>query len=224
MGGDHSIRQLRFGKTSKEEVYRTLKDRIVSCELLPGSVIAEEKLCEEFGVSRTPVRESLLRLEREHLVEIYPRKGTFVSQISLHDIYEIFQIRLIIEPRVAKMVCRSLDASRLADYLRRFREVANCRDGSSAWFDLDRSFHSYLIESSQNRRLVDLYSGIMDQNFRVRILAGRLPSRIDEMIREHEDIIEALLDMDESRIEEAMVAHVVASREASLRLERYIQE
>lgn len=208
----------------QEKVYLQLKERIVNCEMLPGAVISEDLLAGEFGTSRTPIREALLRLQRENLVVIYPRQGTFVSQISLKDIYEIYQIRLIIEPKVARISCRSMDPA----VLERFRDLFDGLDVNTCsygeWFRHDRDLHGYIVDCAGNRHLKLMYGTIMDQNQRMRILAGKIPMRISDTNKEHGEIVNALLSKDEDRIEQVMCSHVLASRDAALRIDGYVNE
>ncbi|MCX7786086.1 MAG: GntR family transcriptional regulator [Spirochaetes bacterium] len=208
----------------QEQVYRRIKERIITCEMLPGSVVSEDMLASEFGTSRTPIREALLRLQREHLIDIYPRQGTFVSSISLQDIYEVYQIRLLLEPRIARISSRRMDR----DVLNRFLHLFTTMDIGSIsfkdWFQYDRDLHDYIVECTQNKHLIEMYRVVMDQNQRMRILAGRLPKRIESTNEEHIAIIHALLSQDEERIEQVMSAHILASRDAVLKLEGFIHE
>jgi DNA-binding GntR family transcriptional regulator len=217
------IHQLVPSQALQERVYRELKQRIVDCDMLPGEVVSEESLTDEFKTSRTPVREALLRLQREQLVVIYPRQGTFVSQISLKDIHEIYQIRLLIEPRVARMACRNIEAADIV----RFRDDFSGLDTASVpfkeWFRHDREFHDFIMQACDNWHLAQMYSMIMDQNQRMRVLAGRVPARMAATTLEHIEILAALLGRDEDRLEKAMAAHVAASKEAVLRMEGFIQ-
>jgi DNA-binding GntR family transcriptional regulator len=191
--------------------------------MLPGSVISEDHLAGEFGTSRTPIREALLRLQRENLVVIFPRQGTFVSQISVKDIYEIFHIRLIIEPRVARSAGKNMDPGALEGFRNFFHTIDTQTCSFKEWFRHDRDFHSYIIESSDNRHLIRMYSSIMDQNQRMRVLAGKLPRRIPDTNQEHAEIVDALLSRDEERIERVMSAHILASRDAALKIDDFIQ-
>jgi DNA-binding GntR family transcriptional regulator len=208
----------------QEKVYNLIKEKIVNCEMLPGAVICEDVLVERFGTSRTPIREALLRLQRERLVDIFPRQGTFVSQICLKDIYEIYQLRLIIEPQVVKISCKNLDPA----VLRRFRDFFDGLDAQKCsyaeWFRQDRELHSYIVDSSGNSHLRQMYGSIMDQNLRMRILAGKIPSRMRETNHEHLAILDALLARDEQKAEEVMVSHILSSRNAALQLENFRQE
>lgn len=208
----------------QEQVYRKIKERIISCEMLPGSVISEDLLASEFGTSRTPIREALLRLQREHLIDIYPRQGTFVSPISLQDIYEVYQIRLLLEPRIARISCRRMDRLVLERFLNLFSTMDMRSVSFKDWFQYDRDLHDYIVECTHNRHLIEMYRVVMDQNQRMRILAGRLPRRIESTNEEHIAIIQALLSQDEERIEQVMSAHILASRDAVLKLEGFIHE
>ncbi|MFQ3620225.1 MAG: GntR family transcriptional regulator [Spirochaetales bacterium] len=208
----------------QEQVYRKIKERIITCEMLPGTVVYEDQLSLEFGTSRTPIREALLRLQREHLIDIYPRQGTFVSPISLQDIYEIYQIRLLLEPRMARIASRQMDSKVLEQFLELFAHMNILQLSFKEWFQKDRELHDYIIESTRNRHLIELYRVVMDQNQRMRILAGRIPKRIESTNKEHMAILEALLTKDEDKIEQVMAAHIIASRDAVLTLEGYIHE
>ncbi len=208
----------------QEKVYHRLKERIVNCEMLPGAVISEDLLAGEFGTSRTPIREAFLRLQRENLVVIFPRQGTFVSQISLKDIYEIYQIRLIIEPKVARIACRSMETAVLQGFREWFLTVDMGSCSFREWFKYDRELHGYIIECSDNRHLKLMYGSIMDQNQRMRVLAGKVPMRISDTNREHVAIVDALLSKDEDRVEKVMYTHVLASRDAALRIDGFLNE
>ncbi|HOV37589.1 MAG TPA: GntR family transcriptional regulator [Spirochaetales bacterium] len=208
----------------QEQVYRKIKDRIVSCEMLPGSVVSEDTLASEFGTSRTPIREALLRLQREHLIDIYPRQGTFVSPISLQDIYEIYQIRLLMEPKIARIASRRLERAQLERYQTLVASGALQSCSFKEWFQYDRELHDYIVRCTQNRHLIQMYEVVMDQNQRMRILAGRIPKRMEATNEEHIAIIQALISQDEDLIEKVMTEHIIASRDAVLKLEGYINE
>ena len=207
----------------QEKVYLRIKESIINCDMMPGSVISEERLALESGTSRTPIREALLRLQRENLVVIFPRQGTFVSQISLRDIHDIFQIRLVIEPRVARSAGANMDPAILEGFRNFFGTIDAGAGSFTSWFQQDRDFHSYIIDSCGNRHLTQMYASIMDQNQRMRILAGKIPQRIQDTNLEHAEIVDALLSRDEDRIERLMTAHILASRNAALKIEDFMQ-
>jgi DNA-binding GntR family transcriptional regulator len=203
----------------QERVYALIKEEIVNCKMLPGSVISEDTLIEKYKTSRTPIREALLKLQREGLVDIFPRQGTFVSQISLKDIYDIYQLRLILEPQVIKIVCRSLDAAALAKFRDFFVSLENRECSRAEWFSQDREMHCYIMNASGNSHLRDIFASIMDQNMRMRIIAGKIPSRMRDTNHEHIGILDALLAGDTEKAAELMGTHIISSRNAALKLE-----
>ncbi|MDR1179794.1 MAG: GntR family transcriptional regulator [Spirochaetales bacterium] len=203
----------------QEKVYSIIREDIVNCEMAPGSVICEDVLVERFGTSRTPIREALLRLQRERLVDIFPRQGTFVSRICLKDIYEIYQLRLMIEPQVARISCCNLDSGILENFRDFFAHCATSGCSYGQWFRQDRELHSYIIAGSGNNHLQQLYATIMNQNLRIRILAGKFPDRMHATNHEHIALLDALLARDADRAEKLMASHISSSRDGALRLE-----
>ncbi|MDR1316489.1 MAG: GntR family transcriptional regulator [Spirochaetales bacterium] len=203
----------------QEKVYTIIKEDIVNCEMAPGSVICEDVLVEKFGTSRTPIREALLRLQRERLVDIFPRQGTFVSRICLKDIYEIYQLRLIIEPQVARVSCCNLDGGVLEGFRDFFARCAASGSSYAQWFRQDRELHSYIIAGSGNTHLQQIYATIMNQNLRIRILAGKFPDRMHATNHEHIALLDALLAKDADKAEKLMASHICSSRDGALRLE-----
>ena len=202
----------------QEKVYNCIKEAIVNCEMLPGVVISEDALIKKFGTSRTPIREALLRLQRERLVVIFPRQGTFVSEISSRDISEIYELRLIIEPQIAGISCSKLNSEVLKEFHDLFVRLDGNEDFSYLdWFRHDRDFHNYIVDSSGNDYLQQIYATIMNQDLRMRIIAGKMPLRIGETNREHIMLLDALLEKDAAKAERLMRAHIIASRDTALR-------
>ncbi|WP_319562853.1 GntR family transcriptional regulator [Marispirochaeta sp.] len=201
-------------------IYSSIKERIINGDIPPGGIIIENNFAEEFGTSRTPIREALLRLQRDRLVVIYPRQGTFATQISIKDVYEIFDIRLLIEPAVARKICAAVDLEKIESFREPFMDRSLAQSSYKKWFYLDRSFHDFLIEASGNETLIRTYQDIMDQHLRVRILAGKSPRRADKTNDEHIRIIDAFIRRDEDAVEQFMREHIIASREAAVTLDR----
>ena len=208
---------------NQQRIYQAIKTRIVNCEMSPGETIYEDRIAQEFGTSRTPVREALLKLRNDNLVSIISRKGTFVSHITVQDVYEIYQIRQLIEPGIAVMVREDVKPERL----KQFAEALERRTTTSVlpadWFALDRQFHSYLVECTGNHTLMELYEGIMNHQQRISILASRLPRRLESTAVEHRRIVEALQTRDAAQIETTVRAHIMAAWEASLRIEQLVR-
>ena len=205
----------------QDSIYATIKERIIDGEIPPGGLIVESSLSEEFGTSRTPIREALLRLQRDRLVTIFPRQGTFASQISLKSVYEIFEIRLMIEPAVARQICPTVDLEKIEEFRIKFSDQSLAESSYKTWFYMDRRFHDFLIESSENETLIRTYQDIMDLHLRVRILAGKSPSRASHTNSEHLRILDAFARRDADTAESFMRSHIIASREAAVKLDRF---
>jgi len=209
------------GALLKEKVHAELKRRIINCEMAPGEAISEDKLAAEFGLSRTPIREALLQLKREKLVDIWARKGIFVKEILLKDIYEIYQMRIIIEPNAAKLVTKRISEERLRVFQAGFGGLDPIHGEFLDNFRLDRAFHDFIIESANNGYLKDVYADLLDLNQRIRILTGKNQARVVEGIGEHLAIIDAFLARDEEAVHKAILRHLLNSETASLRLEGF---
>src|SRR5690348_10756274 len=115
------------GTSATQRAYEALKGRLVSGDLQPGDRIVIDDICAELGISRTPVREALLALEREGLVRIIPRQGYFVTEISYREALDAYQLRFILEPIATAMAARRINQEEVAS-LRTLADVAT--DGS----------------------------------------------------------------------------------------------
>ncbi|HJZ21837.1 MAG TPA: GntR family transcriptional regulator [Bradyrhizobium sp.] len=187
---------------------------ILTCHFAPGHDMREQELAERYSVSRQPVREALLRLEREHLVTIQPRQGYRVNPISLADARDILRFRQALEPVcVAEAIERAPD-----DVLRaldQFREFAGNHEDFIAY---NRAFHSALAHASGNRRMADALCDLIGQADRlVRVsvanLRGHDPA---QLVAEHVDLIEAMQRRDLRTATRLIKAHVAQTEKRVL--------
>jgi DNA-binding GntR family transcriptional regulator len=174
----------------RDNIYESLRADILSCKLAPGNDIREQDLAERYAVSRQPVREALLRLEREHLVTVQSRQGYRVNPISLSDARDILRFRLALEPAcVIEAIGNASDGT--LGSLDQFRRFSGDHEGFIAY---NRAFHSALAHASGNRRmaaaLCDLI-GQADRLVRVSVanLRGHDPAKL---VAEHVALIEAM--------------------------------
>lgn len=183
---------------------------------MPGDAVGEPEIMEETGIGRTPVREALLALKEEGLIEIRPRKGTFASPITEQQINEIYQIRSLLEPVTAVRYKQRFDKSVLLDYDSLFEHLDI--EDDEKYFDLDMKFHQAIIGITDNPTLTEFYEKVMFSQYRIGIynsvrgMAGK-----ENYYPEHHDIICALLDEDDKRIEEACKRHISRSHIVSLK-------
>jgi DNA-binding GntR family transcriptional regulator len=140
------------------EIYRTIKKRILFLEYKPGHILNEKVLAEEFGVSRTPLREVLSRLEWEQLVKIIPRSGSIVSEIEFQKMMHVFQIRFEVEGLVGRLAAERITSDHL-DNIAKIREECNQlldREDRKALWDVDLTFRDILYDAANNPVLRDM--------------------------------------------------------------------
>jgi DNA-binding GntR family transcriptional regulator len=190
----------------RENVYESLRSDILTCRIAPGDDMREQELAERYAVSRQPVREALLRLEREHLVTVQPRQGYRVNPISLSDARDLLQFRLVLEPAcVAAAIENAGDAELKA--LDEFRLFSGDHE---AFITYNRAFHTALAHASGNRRMAASLCDLIAQADRlVRVslanVRGHDPARL---VAEHVALIEAMQRRDSRTANRIIKAHV----------------
>lgn len=200
---------------ARQYVYETLRGMIVSCRYAPGELLNETSLGEAIGVSRTPIREALSRLERESLVEILPKIGVRVTDISVADINEIYATRELIEPYIIETSAAAIDRRALM----RVRETLTQAAGDEqAQYNTDSDLHALLLASNRNRYLAAAIDNVYAQNQRVRVMTGRRSAgRLAATREEHLAIVDAILLEQYAGAAEAMRRHLRQSKEAAIR-------
>lgn len=197
----------------KNRAYGIIKDKLVNCEFEPGSLLNEAQLALELGSSRTPVREALNRIENEGFIRILPKKGIYVTDITLNDVAQIFQTRLEIEPIALRLAAPYLPENELLYFRDSFTgEESDVRCG----FRLDTAMHLFIIEHCGNRFIIDLMHQVFDQNTRVIISSKQNETKIHDARKEHLEIINLLLDGDVEKAQGAMYAHIENCKKAAL--------
>ncbi len=176
-------------------VYRLLRADILSCSLRPGSQIQERELIERFAVSKSPIRDALLKLEEQNLIEILPRKGYRVKPVSLIDARELYDMRLILEREcVLRAIEQSDDALRELDAYR----VGPDSDNLSDWIAYNRQFHIAIADLCGNARLAAVTRDVIEQFDRLTYTSVSLtgPKGQARFVSEHVAIINALQQRD----------------------------
>jgi GntR family transcriptional regulator, rspAB operon transcriptional repressor len=193
----------------RDTVYRAIRSAILTCELLPGQELREQVLAEKYRVSRSPVRDSLLRLEQENLVTVLPRQGYRVNAISLRDVQELFGMRLIISPACAAQAARAGD--RAVHSLDRFRGVVGDQLTHMAFLEYNRAFHAAVALLAGNSRLAAVENGLVDELDRLVLLGLQVNSDqwVPRSVIEHEKIIDAIQAHDSDTAFQLVHAHVL---------------
>ncbi|MBD3305973.1 FCD domain-containing protein [candidate division KSB3 bacterium] len=213
------MKAVKKEKNLKEKAYDIIKHKIVHCELEPGSPISEQELIAEIGASRTPIREALNKLEDEHLIRIYPKRGIFVTEISLKDIVDIYTLREVVEPFAARVAASLIDVRRLEKYRQIWSDPHYDTYEPDEHITIDRQFHRLIAESTGNKYLIQLLFRLYDQVNRIRILSLRkIKERQEETRNEHLQIIHCLIEGDAEGSEQAMKAHLERAKETALKI------
>lgn len=204
------------GENLKDKAYNIIKEKIVHCEYVPGQFLIESDLMEVVGASRTPIREALSKLEQEGLLDIMPKRGVMVKNITIAEINEIYEVRLLVEPYIIREYGKLIPVHLLKELMEGLKMTAAEARGELG-YKKDHDLHQVLMQLSQNSYFMYILDKIYSQNHRLRILSGDLLSyRAEETVREHRNIVQALLDKDYDKAAKAMLLHLENSKEASV--------
>lgn len=204
----------------REVVFEALRDAIVSHTLQPGERLMEVQLAEAMGVSRTPVREAIRRLELEGFVVMIPRRGAYVAQLSLKDIADAFEIRGALEGLAAGLAAERAtedDIEELGRLLVRMSECLDSGDTKKA-VEMDIEFHEKLYDSSRNERLSQMISNLREQVLRFRTRSLSFPGRLAEALQEHALIIDAIAERDPVTARKHAEDHIQAAQNSLMEM------
>lgn len=196
----------------KERSYQYIREGILTLRYPPGSFLDEAHLVEEIGASRTPIREALNKLEQENLVRIFPKRGVLVCDLTLADLNEVYEVRLLLEPYIIRTYASALPREALL--------AARERIGGQQAEDIndaDDQLHQMLADSCANSYVRAMMGRIYYQNHRIRILSDRKNHhRRPDTGSEHLAIVDHLLAGDSAAAADAMTAHLLNSKEAAI--------
>ena len=182
-------------ESASGRVYATLKREILTCEITPGTHLYEGQLAERLQVSKTPIRDALGMLVHEGFVEVRPRQGYRVTDITLADIQEVYQLRMLLEPAAAELAAERATA----DQLKRLKELAeeSYVHGEVRTYEefvvKNREFHVLMAEASGNGRLSAMLRKLLEEMQRLFLFGLDLRDSAEEQIAEHRELVDALL-------------------------------
>ena len=199
------------GKASlADRAYEILRHRLIMLDIAPGDAINEAALSQELEVGRTPIREALKRLESDHLVVSFPRRGTFASTVDLTDLSTISEMREALEPIAARKAARNLTPERRREFEATIAELRELEatDDQRTLMERDLDVHRLIYRSVDNPHLMETLVRLDDLATRIWCLViPRIPDLIKH-IREHIDLLEAILDGSEDSVAELAGEHV----------------
>ncbi len=203
-----------------QRAYDEIRRRILDGEFLPASPISEYQLAAELNISRTPVREAIKRLEEEGLMWSIPNKGTFIAELSAHDIMEIYQVREGLEGMAARIAAeqmlekdillleKEIELLHELEFTGRVEEIFQC----------DIRLHKLIIASTQNIRLGKILTMLDAQMHRVRLIFSQSPDWTQAVIQEHTTLVEKIKGHDGKGAENAMVRHLRSTCDRSVQI------
>jgi GntR family transcriptional regulator, rspAB operon transcriptional repressor len=200
-------------------VYEELKSAIVDLRLAPGDPLREATLADQLGVSKTPIREALTRLEQEGLVETTSFKGAVVTGYSRQDLLEIYELRELLENAAARTAAESMadaDRDRLDRICRESRKLKKNHDAAGL-AALISAFDDVLFEQVRNSRIRALIENLRAHLTRIGHLTAEIPGRIEASVDEHEKIVQAIAARDPELAERQMREHIRSVRDDQLR-------
>ena len=203
----------------REVVCESLREAIRSGTLKPGERLMEIQLAEQLGVSRTPVREAIRKLELEGYVIMMPRRGTYVANMSMSDISDIFEIRSALESLSNGLAAKRItpdELEHLQNLLVMLKPYVEQMDMEKI-VELDIEFHDLLYHASRNKRLVGIISNLRDQLTRFRTLSMSYPGRLEATMEEHKSIVDAIAAGDSEAARQAAEKHMENSESTLLK-------
>ena len=190
--------KLSPNRTLSSQIYEFLRHQIVEKTILPGTQLSENDLTAHFDVSRTPVREAINHLSRDGLVEIQPQNGTFVTKISVNKLFEICFIRCAIETEAVRASLTLDDKlfkvviKKLEKILEQQRKLKGKQHTEAKFLMLDDEFHKAICEFSQTSLAWEVLEGVKANMDRIRYLSIGTFSTIDDLLKDHEDLLHAI--------------------------------
>lgn len=199
-----------------QEVAERLRQRIFSHELTPGTWIDEQKLAEQYGISRTPMREALKVLASEGLVTLKPRRGCYVTEISERDLDDVFPIMALLEGRCAAEAVKKAKATDIANLQAIHAELEDSASANNidGFFEANQQFHKVIQELADNRWLLSMIQDLRKVLKLSRLHSLSLQGRLQQSLDEHRAIMAAIEARDTTKAEKLMHDHLLSGREA----------
>lgn len=202
------------GQSLRDVAYDLIKHQIITCTFKPGEYLNEAFVSAKLGIGRTPVHQALDRLMLEDMVEVIPRKGVIVKPVSLEDVMQIIEVRLINEPYGVRLAAERADdteISVMADILARAKKWTEVRNVKEMML-LDREFHLALARAAKNAVLADILRKLHERSLRFWFISLTAPDHHEAVQDQHDSILQAIRARDADAAEAAMHSHIESFR------------
>lgn len=200
----------------RDVVFNTLRQAILKGELKPGERLMEIQLAQRLGVSRTPVREAIRKLELEGLVLMIPRKGAEVAEITVKDLEDVLEVRTALEELAVRDACENITEEQLARLKKANDAFRKALEGADliACGKADMDFHEIIYDATNNRRLMQILNNLREQMYRYRMEYLKDREMYPVLLAEHEAIWEALSGHDREKAGTAIRIHIENQKES----------
>jgi DNA-binding GntR family transcriptional regulator len=210
----------------RDVVFNTLRQAILTGELKPGERLMEIHLADKLGVSRTPIREAIRKLELEGLVTMIPRRGAEVAQITEKSMNDVLEVRRALDALCAELACDRIDGEgleRLGDACGKFEEAIRTKDVKEI-ARADVALHDIIVQATGNQRLIQLVNNLSEQMYRYRFEYIKDTSQHETLVEEHKVIYESILRKDKETAAQAARIHIDNQEKAIIRQIRLDRE
>ncbi len=216
MAGKLSKINLNDYKPLRDVIFNTLREAIIAGELKPGERLMEVQLAERMGVSRTPVREAIRKLELEGWVNMIARKGAQVTGLSVKDIMDVLEVRASMDALATALSAARIKDDELKELKNIYAQFSNYmeKENLSGLIKKDVEFHEIIYRSSRNDKLIQIVSNLREQVQRFRVIYLKDYSSPKDIVKEHLEIIEAISTRDEERASKVAKKHIENQKEA----------
>ena len=194
----------------RDVVFNTLRQAILRGELKPGERLMEIQLANKLGVSRTPIREAIRKLELEGLVLMIPRKGAEVAEITEKNMLDVLEGRRALEELAVKLACERIteeEIQELKDAADAFQKILSEKDITKI-AEADEAFHDVIFKSTGNDRLIQLLNSLREQMYRYRLEYLKREEYHPQLLEEHQQIIDRITRKDQSEAAELIDRHI----------------
>ena len=201
--------------------YEAVKQRIFTVVYAPGAYLNELAVSRELDIGRTPVHHAFHRLAKEGLIDIMPRKGVIVRPVSLDEVAQIIEARLVNETYCASLAARHVtraDLETAKEILARAQKIIDNGDGVEALMHLDQSFHNWIAKLAGNPVLADFLANLQDRAARFWFLSLKENHHAQRVQQEHFDLLQAIASKDEAQASDKARAHIESFRNTILRV------
>ncbi|MBR8748615.1 HTH-type transcriptional repressor RspR [Fusobacterium sp. DD29] len=201
----------QFGENTKHYIYRILKMNIMTLTIKPGTIISEADICSALSVSRTPIREAIVRLSEELLMNVYPQKGSFVSLIDLNIVEEAYFMRKILEKEILRLAIDNFSEAGIKELEKNLKFqniISQVEEDHSELFFLDNEFHRLIYKEVGKEKVWNSIQSLSTHYDRVRFLDAVEKTNLIPTLEQHKEILEIIKNKEKDKVDSIVDCHL----------------